>query len=234
MTDVINTKQLEDVFKSVEANTKYLVDASAANERASASLEVMQVILAGSFAFDIVDRVSGGTLNITVPDWVNTWLVDPIISVPMLWFAINMLWLLLVSYLLLKFMHYLGELANGALTLRVKINKKMDVKKFETYLESKVIEVTDAVSEPHGDLKKAAWNEEDKVLWDGEPPKLEVQYNQTYGFLLAVTFSVNKRRTNLDEGGLLSRFMEEMKSHGVIERDAEGATKSEDGDKKED
>ena len=47
-------------------------------------------------------------------------------------------------------------------------------------------------------------------------------------------FSVNKRRTNLDEGGLLSTFMEEMKSHGVIERDAEGATKSEDGDKKED
>jgi hypothetical protein len=30
----------------VEANTKYLVDASATNERASASLEVMQIILA--------------------------------------------------------------------------------------------------------------------------------------------------------------------------------------------
>ena len=68
MTDVINTKQLEDVFKNVESNTKFLVDASAANERASASLEVMQVILAGSFAFDIVDRISGGSLNITVPD----------------------------------------------------------------------------------------------------------------------------------------------------------------------
>merc|ERR1712166_746480 len=38
MTDVINTKQLEDVFRNVEANTKSLVDASAANERASASL----------------------------------------------------------------------------------------------------------------------------------------------------------------------------------------------------
>ena len=31
MTDVINTKQLEDVFKNVDANTKYLVDASAAS-----------------------------------------------------------------------------------------------------------------------------------------------------------------------------------------------------------
>ena len=229
MTDVINTKQLEDVFKSVEANTKYLVDASAANERASASLEVMQVILAGSFAFDIVDRVSGGTLNITVPDWVNSIIVDPIISVPFLWFALNMMWLLLVSYLLLKFMHYLGELANGALTLRVKINKKMDVKKFETYLLAKTIEVTDAVSEPHGDLKKAAWNEDDKTLWNGEPPKLEVQYNQTYGFLLSVTFSVNKRRTNLDENGLFETFMEEMKSNGILEREEEDDKGSKDG-----
>ena len=35
MTDVINTKQLEEVFDNVNANTKYLVDASAANERSS-------------------------------------------------------------------------------------------------------------------------------------------------------------------------------------------------------
>ena len=43
MTDVINTKQLEDIFSAVEGNTKDLVVASAANKRASASLEVMQV-----------------------------------------------------------------------------------------------------------------------------------------------------------------------------------------------
>jgi hypothetical protein len=43
MTDVINTKQLEDVYKSVEKNTKALVDACAAKERASASLEIRQV-----------------------------------------------------------------------------------------------------------------------------------------------------------------------------------------------
>ena len=110
MTDVINSKQLEDVFKNVESNTKFLVDASAANERASASLEIMQVILAGSFAFDIVDRLSGGTLNITVPDWINLYVVEGIVSKPMLWFALNMLWLLLISKGLLSLMGYLGEL----------------------------------------------------------------------------------------------------------------------------
>ena len=39
MTDVINTKQLEDVFKNVEANTKFLVDASAAGQRSAVSLQ---------------------------------------------------------------------------------------------------------------------------------------------------------------------------------------------------
>ena len=37
------------MFKNVEANTKYLVDASAANERASASLEVMPDSLVATF-----------------------------------------------------------------------------------------------------------------------------------------------------------------------------------------
>ena len=91
MTDVINTKQLEDVFKNVEANTKFLVDASAANERSSASLDVMQIILAGSFAFDILDRLSGGTLNIVVPNWVDELIVKPIISIPLAWWVLLLL-----------------------------------------------------------------------------------------------------------------------------------------------
>ena len=51
----------------------------------------MQVILAGSFAFDIVDRLSGGSLNITVPDWVNTYvwleqfLTYPVVDAVSLW-----------------------------------------------------------------------------------------------------------------------------------------------------
>ena len=53
--------------------------------------------------------------------------------------------------------------------------------------------------------------------------------NQTYGFLLSVTFSVNKRRTNLDENGLFETFMEEMKSNGILEREEEDDKGSKDG-----
>ena len=170
------------------------MDASAANERASASLEIMQVILAGSFAFDIVDRLSGGTLNITVPDWINMYVVEGLVSTPLLWFALNILWLLIVSYGLLKLMAYLGELANGAVTLRIQFNKKISLEKLKLFLSTKTIDVTDTVSEPTGDLKKCAFSETDAVLWQGEPPKIELSWNNTYGFLLVATVGVNGRK----------------------------------------
>ena len=56
MTDVINKRQLEDVFRTVSADTAVLVSVAAATERGSKSLEVMQVVLAASMAFDLIDR----------------------------------------------------------------------------------------------------------------------------------------------------------------------------------
>ena len=59
MTEVINTKQLEDVYKGVEKNTKKLVDAAAANERAAASLEIMQLVFFASETFGYIDHFFG-------------------------------------------------------------------------------------------------------------------------------------------------------------------------------
>ena len=75
----------------------------------------MQVILAGSFAFNIVDRLSGGSLNMTPPDWCSIdfgdLFVRPESGFP-LWFVLNMLWLLFTSFVLLRIMQYLREQAS--------------------------------------------------------------------------------------------------------------------------
>ena len=176
----------------------------------------MQVILAGSFAFDIVDRLSGGTLNITVPKWVDDILVDK--SLRFLssgWAKYHMTFLVSTALL---FMAYLGKLANGALTLRMKLDLPISVQKLESYLSMKSLEVTDSVSEPHGDIKKCSWKETDKVLWRGEAPKIEVLYNETYGFLLSATLQVNRRRNLLTDEELVKCFKETMESAGIIRR----------------
>eukprot|EP00511_Aplanochytrium_stocchinoi_P013647 CAMPEP_0204881512 /NCGR_PEP_ID=MMETSP1349-20130617/2759_1 /ASSEMBLY_ACC=CAM_ASM_000710 /TAXON_ID=215587 /ORGANISM="Aplanochytrium stocchinoi, Strain GSBS06" /LENGTH=235 /DNA_ID=CAMNT_0052040499 /DNA_START=18 /DNA_END=725 /DNA_ORIENTATION=- len=216
MKERINKNLLENVFKNIESNTKYLVDASGAAERSSASLEVMQVILAGGFAFDIIDRMSGGTLNITVPDWVNVFLVDPIISVPFMWWGLNIIFLLVVSNRLLWFMHHLQEQALGALTFTAKVNKRISNENLQKFLKKRFLEITDcSVSADHEELRKSSWNEPKDPRWKGEAPKIEIQYDPKNEFLLLINLTVNLRRTQLSRDDFLLVFEEILAEEGV-------------------
>ncbi len=215
MSNVINTKLLEDVFKNVESNTKYLVDASAANERSSAALSVMQVILAGSFAFDILDRLSGGTLNIVVPDWIEYGIVRPVISKPMLWWGINMLWLTFMSICLLRYMDYLGGLAMGALSVRITVNRKIDINKLNAFMKTRTVNVTDETIDDDMTQKKISWDEEDAELWGGDTPTVEIFYDDTHAFLLSVYFQIDTKKTVLREKGMMQVFMKMTGEAGV-------------------
>jgi hypothetical protein len=62
MADVVSEGKEFKVQEAVQNNTKNLEDVFRANERASASLEIMQIVLAGSLAFDIIDRLHGGAV----------------------------------------------------------------------------------------------------------------------------------------------------------------------------
>ncbi len=101
----------------------------------------MQVVLAGSFAFNIIDRLSGGTLGVDAPDWFNGWLTDFILQVPFLFWALNMSWLFLVGITLSRLMGHLAKQALGALTVRVKLNVKINHEAFAKYLSTKKIKV---------------------------------------------------------------------------------------------
>jgi hypothetical protein len=195
------------------------VDASAANERSSASLEVMQIILAGGFAFDIVDRLSGGTLNIVVPDWIETMWVRPIISVPMAWWALNMGWLLFVSVCLMRLMAHLGAQALGALSVRVKVNRRVDIEKLNAFIRTRSVNVTDTIVDKEGTRRKMTWDEEDDDLWGGTSPTIEIYFDATHEFWLSVYFQIDTKKTMLREKGLMKVFVKLLGEAGALGED---------------
>jgi len=64
ISDVIGKTKKFTINEGIENTTKNLEDAFRAQARNSTSLEIMQVVLAGSLAFDIVDRTFGQYLSI--------------------------------------------------------------------------------------------------------------------------------------------------------------------------
>ncbi len=67
---------------------------------------------------------------------------EPIVDVPFLWFFLNMMWLFLVGFCLLKLMRFLGSRADGALTYRAKVNLRIDVEAMAKFLKTRTIEVS--------------------------------------------------------------------------------------------
>eukprot|EP00941_MAST-03F_sp_MAST-3F-sp1_P005659 g5659.t1 len=150
MSDVLNTKELVRVFKNVVNSTKFLVGTSKTDSRSAASLEVIQALLAGSFVFDTIDRISGGTLNINVPKWVEDNLIDNLLGVPFLFFGINILLLFVVCYVLFRMTKRASTMPEH---IRFQVNRKISLPALEKYLAMKQIKIIETVHE-FGHLRK--------------------------------------------------------------------------------
>ncbi|KAH7468595.1 uncharacterized protein KRP23_10975 [Phytophthora ramorum] len=160
MAEVLNTSELEDIFKTVEGNTKVLADSSLAVEQCGSSLELVQVLLAGSFAFTLLDRIPGGTLNAEMPEWVETAFAKPIIDVPLLFFVLNMLWMAGCVYALIRYKRKKShEVEFGRRTLRIKVNKAIDVDKFELFLGTRVLDKQESVSQLASEVRRVVWKD---------------------------------------------------------------------------
>ena len=216
MTDVINTKQLEDVYKGVEKNTKALVDASAAKERASASLEIMQVVFAASMAFDLVDKFTALDLNTNLAPW-QLWIEIYIIRPPGMWFACNITWMLFMCWCLKKLMAHLGDKSLNFLTFEVALNMKIDADAFKEYLDTKDLLVSDGQLAEGVINKSAIWEEDDELVWEGAAPALEVSYDVANGFLLVVQFTIDRKLNPKTEVELKDIFINQLAVAGVCE-----------------
>jgi hypothetical protein len=97
MSAVIGATKKFTINEGIENTTKNLEDAFRAQARNSTSLEVMQVILAGTLAFDIVDRTFGQYMSIADRiGWVVDFVQPVLVEIPLMWFALNMVfWIIL-------------------------------------------------------------------------------------------------------------------------------------------
>ncbi|GMF30711.1 unnamed protein product [Phytophthora fragariaefolia] len=179
MAEVLNTSELEDIFKTVEGNTKLLADSSLTVEQCGSSLELVQVLLAGSFAFTLLDRIPGGTLNAEMPDWVERAFAKTIIDKPLVFFALNIIWMVGCVYALVRYKKKQSHNAEyGRRALRIKVNKAIDIDSFEVFLGTRVLEKQESVSQLASEVRRVVWKDLGLQACDDERahPRRSVAY----------------------------------------------------------
>lgn len=179
--------------ESVQANTHNLEDVFRSNERSSASLDVMQMILAGTLAFEILDRLTGEWSVVDLP-WAQFY-IAPLMQQPGMWFFINICLWLLIGLMLLRLKTQFTIRSNNVLILRVRCNARVDLAAMRAFLARRQVqeENVEADETAAAALRKVHWAEEaDPRTWPGPPPEMEMQFDQVNGFLLSATLTVAK------------------------------------------
>ena len=149
----VTKRLLETTVIKINDNYRSLVDASKADERAGVATEIMNLIFSGSFLFDIIDRLSGDDMlggngvdggsppphhipqnDTRTVEWVNEYLRNTIIVIPLMWILSNLVWLCLGCWILNKYMQFLLSKTLGAMSCRFTLNFKVSLSLLQEYV----------------------------------------------------------------------------------------------------
>ena len=258
-TRAITTSLLEGVVKKMDGNTRKLVDASKAEEKSNVSVQVMEIILSGGFAFHIIDRFSGDEIlgyngvsgasvancaedaladgtciyaefEMGAVNWINEYFRNTFCVVPLGWWLVNILWLSTFILSLRKLMAYLQFKALGALGIRVVYNRKIDVSRLEAYLRKRRIVTRDAVISGNEEKVSVQFSENKHPRWKGSPPVIQIVFERREGFLLTALVQGNSQQTTLDEEAIAGAFELSLCEAGVMEASIDSGGDGESGD----
>ncbi len=220
MTDVISETQMFRLQEAMRANSKNLESVFRSNERASSSLEILQIVLSGTLAFEILDRLTG-EWSVTDTEWAKSFIVEPLMRRPLVWFLINLGTWACIAFALMALMRWLTRRSTGVLTYRFTANLPVELEALRRFLATKLLEEEDVDADQRTRVHKVAWQETDDALWGGSAPRVELLYDERHAFLLKVYLQVDKNRKHLSRDALKARFLEHLRAAGVLEEEAE-------------
>jgi WD repeat-containing protein 35 len=221
MTDTIAETQMFRLQEEIRGNSSDMLHQLKVNERAATSMDMLQILFAGLLAFAILDRVTG-EWTVVHTTWAREFIVEPFMNKPMLWFLISMVAWFLVGRTVFWAMAETLDKTGGVITFRVKVNKAIDLNALDAYLSRKAVTSEDGDADSLNANQKVSWVEKDAAKWEGYKPKIEMNYDLKFGFLLTVYLQVSRRASKpakLRPETLKMRFFTELQEAGIMAPD---------------
>ncbi len=214
VTDVISERQMRRIQEALSNNTRSLEDITKTNERSGMSLRILEIILAGSLAFNIMDQFTG--------DWtmsddatLHQWL-QPLFDCPGIWLLCSLtLWTVMALSIFL-FMRWLENINAKAIAARFKLDLPCNIKALKQYLGTKDVVTHDADIFSISNLIKVCWEETDKSHWLGNRPKVELVYDEKNGFVLSALIEVTRPTRKTSSYALQEIFFNDLHAAGVL------------------
>ena len=214
VTEVISERQMRRIQEALSHNTRSLEDITKTNERSGMSLRILEIILAGSLAFNIMDQFTG--------EWSpsqNSILrpyLQKLFDIPGAWLLCSLLLWGGFAVGLFLLMRWLESFHAKAIATRIKLDMPCNIQALMHYLAGKEIVTRDADIFNIGNFIKVCWEEQNPELWMGNRPKMELVYDEKNGFVLSALVEVNRPTRDTTANRMRQALLQELNRAGVF------------------
>lgn len=228
MSSVVSETKNFTMSESLDLNTKKMCSLQESNEKAAASLQILQVIFGGILAFNILDRITGNNWSVATSGWFSSFYQSAIVDTPFLWFLISLFAWIVISLIFYQTYRSENYVKQGLTTIRLKVNRKIFVEKLHLFLRSKLHSYEDRQYDDNNDIVRITYTDNLKRDWGGSKPTITLEFDERNGYLFAVTVEYNRRKArkalvfNAEE--LKEKIMDELNSMDIW--DVKGEDKS--------
>ena len=220
MTDIVADERTYMVHVESSKSLRDVVAGHSDQQRTSNTLEMMLVILAGSLAFDILDRVTGEWTTMAY-DWMRGFVEPMIKSTPAVWFITSLFFWLLLAIILIKILHNMAWKSAGVITIRKTVNRRIFTPKLDRYLLDKELTYEEHEHGSTNEIVKIGWKATDKREWGGASPHIGLVYDATSLHLLEIIITYPRRlvKKSLQFSAelLLTKVTEMLQRGGVFQ-----------------
>lgn len=225
MSAAISEAKMFSYNSSIDSNTRRVLELHETHTKSSESLQLIQYILTGSFAFMILDRITGPAWNVLQASWMESFWNSVILSTPLLWALISFLvWGVAVGlvYWMFKSSYFISQ---GVTSIKLVIQRKIHVDRLKSFISTKAYSFEERLYNELNDTIKITYTDNVKKDWGGTRPVIVVEYDERNSFLHTVTISYNRRMANKNlvftAEELRAKMLEELNSMDIWDVAAE-------------
>jgi len=216
MSDGMKEDRMFHLQTVLNENTKQITNVVQANAEQSVALGAVQVILAGTLAFAILDRFTG-TWSVVNRAWAAG-MIDTLLATPYLWLIFNLILWGVMAFYIADSVRTLGQSKSLITDVKLMLNEECNIELMDIYLADKDIVFENCKYEMDSVVREIQWVEkpEMKSSWGGACPKITVVYDDEHGFLLSINIQYSIYEGKLKPKELRECIMNELTDHRVI------------------
>jgi WD repeat-containing protein 35 len=212
LAGIVAENQSSQLVENLQTNTRQLMILHETNEKTSATVEILQYLGSAMFAFALIDRLIGPGWSVSESEYVFARYQDPevwdkdlvsgqwqsfinamIVGAPTMWFWISLAVWAAVLYGTNRMLQQMKFVSLGKMTVRVRIMQKLDIERFNSYIQTKVTALEERDFQENNSIIRVSWEEADREAWGGSSPYVVLEYDAETQFLHNIALNYNRR-----------------------------------------